>query len=143
MLERRALDQGCVRSNEADERKCNSAALEAVQDAEATRGGREDEELDKAPHETVSGEEDTDAGMVDAESAGELEGELGVGVVGLFLCVHEDWEELVVGYRMQGEDGVCYQVDDALAGEDFAEGGRGLRWFGDGFGGEVAVVLLR
>jgi hypothetical protein len=142
LLKGGGLDECRVRRSEAYKRESNSAAFEAVQDAETTRCWWEDEELDEAPHDAVAGEEEANACMVDAEAARELERELGVGDMWHFLCMHEDWEKLVVGYRVQGEECVRDEVYDGLAGEDFGEGRTGLWGFGRRLGLEVVVKSI-
>lgn len=76
---------------------------------------------------------------VEAETAGEFEGEVDGGVCGvvrLFRVVHEDWEELVAADGVEGEEGVDDEVDVRLAGEDFSVAWRRLTW------GVVAVFVL-
>jgi hypothetical protein len=93
------LDERCIRSGETDERKGESAAFEAVQDAESACCWGEDQELHDAAENTVHCEYGTDPATVETETAAEFEGEAGVVFVGdLGWVVQEDGEELVVGY---------------------------------------------
>ena len=89
--------------------------------------------MDDTAGNAVDGVDGADLLGVEAETAGELEGEVGVGAVRHHAgVVEEDREDLVVGNGMQGHDHVREEVDAGLPGEDLAES--------DGFGRDGDVV---
>jgi hypothetical protein len=103
------LDECCIRCGETDEREGESAAFEAVQDAESARCWRKDQELNNAAEDAVHGEHGTDSTTFETETTAEFKGKTGVVFGGdLGWVVKEDGEELVVGYRVKREECVCY-----------------------------------
>ena len=82
--------------------------------------GREGNELDYHAADTVEREEKADTLRVDAEATGEFEGEVDIAVLGaiwLAGVVHENWEELIEGYRVEGEEAVGEKINVGLAGK--------------------------
>lgn len=112
MLTYRVLDKRRIRRDEHDGWYNDGAHAVAPQDAEPPYHHGKDEELHDAAADSVGGEESPDAGGGDAEAPAEFEGEFRVrGVGGLLGVVHEDWEELVHGHAVEGEDGVGEEVE--------------------------------
>ena len=115
MWERRGGNVYCGKDKGGQRTSC----FVAVEDAEAGAENGKEEELDDAAGNAVDGINSTDLVGADAEAAREAEGEMDVGAVGdLAGVVEEDGEHLVVGYRVEGQEGVRDEVDDGLVGED-------------------------
>lgn len=101
------LDQDRIRGDEVDEGEDHCGCFVAVENAETGAEDGEKEELDDAAGDTVGGVDGADFVGGEAETAGKLEGEVGVGLVGnLDRIVEEDGEDLVVCYGVEGEEGV-------------------------------------
>lgn len=108
-------------SGDVDEGEGEGACLEAIQDTKSAGKGRKDEELDEHAGDSIDGEEQTDLIRVDAEAAGESEGEFDMFVVStLDRIMHENGQKLVVGHRVHGQEGVDNQVDVGLTGKNLA-----------------------
>lgn len=102
------LDDRRVRRSEADDGERDTTAFEAIQDPVFSRHGREDQELDKAPADTIECEHRSNASRSKAETAAKFEGQRGVVGCGVLAgVVHEDWEELVVSRGVEGEECIC------------------------------------
>jgi hypothetical protein len=91
----------------------------AVQHAEASAQPGEEEELDDAACYAVDGVDGADLVGAEAEASRELEGKVGVVLVGGHTrVVEEDGKDLVVRDGMQGQECVRDQIDDCLGSED-------------------------
>jgi hypothetical protein len=65
--------------------------------------------LDDAAEDAIHSEHGADTAAVEAETATEFEGEVGVLFGGdLGWVVQEDGQKLVVGYGVEGQEGVGY-----------------------------------
>ena len=122
MPRRAGRKQSGERGKKVDERKGQGDGVEAIENPVAPGQRWKDGELDEHPEETVDGENKADARGGEAKAGGESQRESkGIrwlrGVDGV---VHKDWQELVVGDAVHGEQGISHQVYGRLAGEDFA-----------------------
>lgn len=101
------FDQSRVGRQQVDDGEKEGGGAETPQDAEPGAEPRKQEKLDDAACDAVHGVDGADLVGTQTEAAGEFEGEVRVGWGPVDArVVEEDGEDLVEGYRVEGEKGV-------------------------------------